>query len=95
MEDLLTGIKEVQEGGKRLANWYLERGYILLAIQLGARALPFPNQNVGGQQYYVRRNPVFVLGRPEGVKPAPHPPKVVLSKAESKGGEETAASEEK
>lgn len=77
MDELLTTIKEVQEGGKRLANWYLEHGYLLLAIQEGARTGSFPDSDAGGHQYryYVRRNPVYVLGRPEGVEAAPFPPK--------------------
>jgi len=75
MEELLATIKEVQEGGKRFTNWYLGHGYILLAIQVGARAQKFPETNTGGQQYYVRRNPVYVLGRPEGVEAAPPMPR--------------------
>jgi len=75
MNDLLPTIKEVQEGGKRIANWYLEHGYILLDIQVGARARKFPELNRGGQQYYTHRNPVYVLGRLDGVEPAPPMPK--------------------
>lgn len=73
MDELLRTIQEVQEGGKRLANHYLSHGYLLLAIQGGARARQFPGQSVGGQQWYVRRDPVYVLGRPEGVEAAPNP----------------------
>ena len=73
--ELLTTIKEVQEGGKRLANWYLEHGYILLDIQSAGRSRRFPEDNRSGQQYYVHRNPVYVLGRPEGVEPAPSMPR--------------------
>lgn len=71
MEELLETIKEVQEGGKHLANWYLSHGYILLAIQQGAWPKPLPLPNPNGQQYYVRRNPIYVVGRPDGVEPAP------------------------
>jgi hypothetical protein len=71
MNDLLTTMKEVQEGGKRIANHYLSYGYILLDIQSGARSRKFPEPNRSGQQYYVHRNPVYVLGRPDGVEPAP------------------------
>lgn len=76
MDELLRTIKEVQEGGKRLANWYLEHGYVLLEVQEGARARSFPDTDAGGHQYryYVHRNPVYVLGRPEGVDAAPAPP---------------------
>lgn len=74
MDELLRSIKEVQEGGKHLANWYLDHGYVLLDIQAGARARKFPDVNTGGRQFYVHRNPVYVLGRPEGVEPAEPPP---------------------
>jgi len=75
MDELLATIKEVQEGGKHLANWYLDHGYILLDIQSAARARLFHDASVSGRQYYVHRNPVYVLGRPEGVEVAPSPPK--------------------
>ena len=75
MKELLATIKEVQEGGKHLANWYLSCGYVLLDIQGGARARHFPSVSASGQQYYVHRNPVYVLGRPEGVEAALPPPK--------------------
>ena len=74
MNELLTTIKEVQEGGKRLANWYLDHGYVLLDIQQGARSRRYPGVSASGHQYYVYRNPVYVLGRPEGVEVAPFPP---------------------
>lgn len=73
MSEQLLGIREVQEGGKRLANWYLGHGYILLDVQSGARARQFASQSVSGQQWYVYRHPVYVLGRPEGVAPAGPP----------------------
>lgn len=65
-------IQEVQEGGKRLANHYLKHGYILLDIQAAARSRQYnPDVQTGNaQQYYVHRNPVYVLGRPEGVPQA-------------------------
>ena len=72
--DVLLTIREVQEGGKHLANWYLSNGYVLLEIQLGARTAWFPHNASNGGQAYVRRNPIYVLGRPEGVNPAPGPP---------------------
>lgn len=71
MDDLLTTIKEVQEGGKHLANWYLDHGYILLAIQPGAWPKVMPHSNPHGPQYYVRKNPIYVVGRPDGVESAP------------------------
>ena len=72
MNELLLTIKEVQEGGKRLANHLLDRGYLLLDVQASARQSSFPATNLPGNQYqyYVNRNPVYVLGRPEGVEPA-------------------------
>ena len=72
MNELLLTIKEVQEGGKRLANHLLDRGYILLDVQASARQRSFPATDLPGNQYryYVYRNPVYVLGRPEGVEPA-------------------------
>lgn len=74
MDDILLTIKEVQEGGKGLANWYLNNGYLLLDIQQAGRAQKFPEENRGGQQYFVRRNPIYILGRPDGVKPVGGPP---------------------
>jgi len=85
MEELLANIKEVQEGGKHYANWYLDHGYTLLAIQVGARAHSFPNPGPDGLKYYVRRNPVYVLGRPDGVEAAPPPPRMAPAK-EAKSG---------
>lgn len=73
MIELTQNIKEIQEGGKGLANWYLNHGYILLDIQSASRSDHHPI--AGNQQYYVRRNPIYVLGRPEGVAIAPPPPK--------------------
>lgn len=87
MNEMLSTIKEVQEGGKRLANHYLSHGYLLLDIQTGARARKFPEINRGGQQYYVHRNPVYVLGRPEGVEIAPAlPPRSSSNQDESQEG---------
>lgn len=74
---LLSNIKEVQEGGKKLANWYLAHGYMLLDIQTGARADWNPRSAANGQMCYVRRNPVYVMGRPDGVLPAPRMPGAV------------------
>lgn len=71
MNELLLSIKEVQECGKKLANHYLEHGYLLLDIQTGTRIGKYPDDNKGGQNYFIRRNPIFVLGRPEGIEPAP------------------------
>jgi len=89
MNELLTTIKEVREGGQHYANWYLDHGYVLLDIQTGARAQRFPNVNAGGAQYYVRRNPVYVLGRPEGVEVAPPPPKWTPPSKDEKPEEST------
>ena len=77
MDNPLATIKEVQEGGKWMANHYLRHGYVLLAILEGARADSFPDSQAPGQQYryYVRRNPIYVLGRPEGIEPAESPPR--------------------
>lgn len=80
MDETLATIEEVQEGGKRLANHFLRHGYILLDIQQGARAQRFPDGNLNGRQYFVRRNPVYVLGRPKNVKEAPAPPEWTKSK---------------
>lgn len=74
-DEVLITIKEIQEGGKYLANHFLSYGYILLDIQAGTRAQKFPEENRSGQQYYVRRNPIYVLGRPDAVEPAPPVPK--------------------
>lgn len=71
--ELLKTIKEVQECGKRKANYYLDHGYILLDVQTATRGTKFNEHELTGQQYYARRNPIFVLGRPEGIKQAPNP----------------------
>lgn len=73
MDEFLRTIVEVQEGGKNLANHYLQHGYLLLDVQSGARQSSFPSKDSPGHQYqyYVRRNPVYVVGRPEGISPAP------------------------
>jgi hypothetical protein len=73
MDELLSTIKEVQEGGKYLANWYLEHGYVLLDIQSSSQARKAPD--IVGRQYYIRKNPIYILGRPEGVQVAPPLPK--------------------
>lgn len=75
MNEILQTVKEVQECGKYKANFYLEHGYLLLDIQTGARSSKFNANSTDGnaQQYYVRRNPVYVLGRPEGVEPVTAP----------------------
>lgn len=77
MNDLLPTIREVQEGGKYLANHYLAHGYLLLDIQVGTRGQRFSDktEDQNAQQFFVRRNPVYVLGRPEGVEPAPPIPR--------------------
>lgn len=90
MDELLRSIKEVQEGGKRLANWYMEHGYILLDIQSGARAARYPAKSADGREYYVRRNPVYVVGRPEGVEAAPSPPRNTLPEKNALTKEENA-----
>jgi hypothetical protein len=71
MNELFSNIKEVQEGGKKLANWYLAHGYLLLDIQSGARADWHPRTAANCQMSYVRRNPVYIVGRPDGVAVAP------------------------
>ena len=76
MDESLRTIQEVQEGGRRLANWYLEHGYILLDVQSGARGRQFAGEGAGGNQWYVYRHPVYVLGRPEGVDIA-SPPEMI------------------
>ena len=71
MNEILATIKEVQEGGRTLANWYLQHGYVLLEIQWRAWISQYPQPKANGEMYYVSRSPVYVLGRPEGVEPAP------------------------
>jgi hypothetical protein len=73
-EDMMAmKIQEVQECGKRLCNHLLRYGYVLLDIQGGARSRQYNphDERANAQQYYVHRNPVYVLGRPEGVEQAP------------------------
>ncbi len=74
MSEFLNTIKEVQEGGKKMANWYLEHGYVLLHVSGGSRLGRFPAGSPRAAEFFVRRNPVFVVGRPEGVEVAPDPP---------------------
>lgn len=93
MNEVLVTIKEVQEGGKHLANHYLQHGYILLEVQQGARAQKMPEGGVNGRQYFVRRNPVYVLGRPDGVEPADPPPRRTSPEADK--GEEHGSEQEK
>jgi len=76
MNEVLKTIVEVRECGQRLANYLLEHGYALLDIQGSSRAQRYPEGgNQQGQLYYIRRNPVYVVGRPEGVEAAPPMPK--------------------
>lgn len=76
VNEILLSIQEVQEGGKRLANWYLSHGYVLLDIQSASRSDKHPKDSQSGlSQVYVRRNPVYVVGRPKGVDEAPRMPK--------------------
>lgn len=71
MNDALAAIKEVQEGNRNDVNWYLKHGYVLLDIQSSARARQYPEAKPNGELYYVARNPVYIVGRPDGVVPAP------------------------
>lgn len=74
--EILNTIVEVQEGGKNFTNWYLKHNYILLDIQTGTRGQKFSQEDLTGQQYYVRRNPVYIVGRTADVPEAPPmPPK--------------------
>lgn len=69
MSEIFEQIKEVQDEGKRLANYYLDKGWVLLDIQPGSRTGRFPSENPTGFQFYVRKDPVYVVGRPGFVDP--------------------------
>ncbi len=75
MNENLREIHEVRDGGVRLANWYLSKGYVLLDIQSASRARNFDSPNPGGARSYVHKNPVYVVGCPEGTPPAGDPPR--------------------
>ncbi|KKM95481.1 hypothetical protein LCGC14_1187790 [marine sediment metagenome] len=77
MEEILATIREVREGGQRVANHYLSRGYVLLDVQGQARSRRIAPQDARqeGRQYYVQRQPVYVVGRPEGVEECEPPPR--------------------
>jgi hypothetical protein len=92
MDEVTGTIKEIQEGGKRIANHYLSHGYVLLSVQSGARIEKFPDGGPNAGQYYIRRNPVYVLGRPEGVEPAEPPPKRTFPEKQPNKGESDAGS---
>lgn len=62
-------VLDVLEVGQFLANHYLANGYKLLSIAFRAEA-----ELHGGGQWYVRRRPRFIVGRPSGVT-AVEPPK--------------------
>lgn len=93
MNEILKDIKEVHEGGTYQANYYLEHGYVLLDIQNVSAARRFPEENrVPGQQYYVGRNLIYVVGRPwltEHVEPPPLKPAYVPWPESGKGTQVT------
>ncbi len=78
---MLDDIVEVLEGGQHWANWYLAQGYRLLDIQAATRASVYPQWATNAGQAYVRRNPIYVVGRPrdvpwvEGPPARPRPPR--------------------
>jgi len=67
---MYENIVEVRECGQHNANFYLTNNYVLLDVQQGTystRHFTEPaGEHAGG--YFVRRNPIYVLGRPEGVE---------------------------
>jgi len=65
----MTEVAEVVETRLRGANDYLAHGYHLLGVQNVSGSGMHPDQKT----YYVRRQLVYVLGRPAEVKPY-HPP---------------------
>jgi hypothetical protein len=69
-EPYFADVVEVLEVGQFLANHYLRNGYKLLGTPHRAEA-----ELHGGGQWYVRRRPRFVVGRPEGVDSVEPPPR--------------------
>ncbi len=68
-------IVEVVEGGKILANHYLETGYRLLDIQTSTRYQMFPADAKGmTTSHFVRKHPIYILGRTKYVDHADPPP---------------------
>ncbi len=63
-------VVQVLEVGQFLANHYLGNGYKLLGVHQRAEA-----EKHDGGQWYVRRRPRFIVGRPEGVSPVEPPPR--------------------
>ncbi len=80
-------IVEVVEGGMHWANHYLAHQYRLLDIQTGTRASLFPHHATNAGQAFVRRNPVFVMGRPRDVEWVAAPPRRWPATAEALGTE--------
>ena len=72
-----SDIEELVEVRIRDVNDYLRHDYQFLAIQsisISARH-PTAEADKANKNYYVRRYPVYVLGRPPGVEPWSPPPK--------------------
>ena len=65
----LEDVVDVLEVGQFLANHYLANGYKLLCVVTRAEA-----ELHDGGQWYVRRRPRFIVGRPKNVRPV-EPPK--------------------
>lgn len=66
----LADVVEVLEVGQFLANHYLGNGYKLVTVTFRAEA-----ELHGGGQWYVRRRPRYIVGRPEGVDKVEPPPR--------------------
>lgn len=76
MADKLDDIVEVFECGMHAANACLDHGYRLLDIQFGSRLLPMPEESKGMQQsHWLRRNPIYIVGRTEDVASYRPPPR--------------------
>lgn len=58
-------VEVVEVAGARRVNPFLDKGYILLAVQQGAQPKPPANAS---EQFTVRKFVVYVLGRPPGVE---------------------------
>lgn len=72
---MYENIKEVRETGARNTNFLLAHDWVLLEIQFSSwsatHGITKGVQNSGS--YYVRRGPIYVVGRPDGVETINYP----------------------
>ena len=69
-------IKEIREVGSWKANFLLEHDWVVLDVQSATRSARHAMSPAGlnNGAYYVRRGPIYVVGRPDGVETIEFPP---------------------